>query len=468
MIAILNHAEILDWRFGGCRSLLYHQLAAAPNRFYPGYTRMELLKRIGMSYNQLMKHLLTVIALLLILAACAPAEEQPTPLPPLPTPTTAPAPAATPETLNLTIWLPEWMVSEEPEAVQIIEDAILGFETEQGIRIEIIVKPAHGPGGLYDFLEKTYPVAPAVLPDLIVLPLTDAEIAAQNGFLQPLDGLLPPEILNDLYPFAQESARSQAAWHSAPFTADFEHLAFQPSALSDLPLNWSTILESQATYDFPAGGPEATLTDALLLHYLSATAGEASDSIRDEDALQLTLEFYEALAASDLIDDHTFQASQPDDTWPRALQGDTVLAHTSAHLWLRDQDQATTLRYGPVPTADSKPRYIPHGWAYAIVTADPDHQALAAQLIEQLVTTDALGVWSQAAKRLPATRSALTLWPESDFTLFATEALEVASRRPLLMLDDTDFTRAVHHAMLEVLSGDTDAVTATSTAVNSW
>lgn len=271
----------------------------------------------------------------------------------------------------------------------------------------------------------------------------------------------------DLYPFAQESARSQEVWHSVPFTADFEHLAFQPSALSDLPLNWSTILESQATYAFPAGGPEATLTDALLLHYLSAI-GEAGDSIRDEEALRLTLEFYEVLAANDLIDGHTLQASHPDDTWPRALQGDTVLAHTSAHLWLRDQDQATTLRYGPVPTADSKPRYIPHGWTYAIVTADPGDQALAAQLIERLVATDTLGIWSQAAKRLPATRSALTLWTESDFTLFAAEALEVASRRPLLMLDDVDFTRAVHHAMLEVLSGDTDAITATNTAVEDW
>ena len=420
-----------------------------------------------MSYNRLMKRLLTVIILLLILAACTSAEQQSTPPPPVPTPTAEPAPAATPEALDLTIWLPEWMLSEEPEAVLLIEDAIWGFEAEQGIHVDIIEKPAHGPGGLYDFLEKTYPVAPAVLPDLIVLPLTDAEMAAEQGFLQPLEDLISPEILNDLYPFAQDSARSQEAWHSVPFTADFEHLAFQPSALSDLPLNWSTILESQATYAFPAGGPEATLTDALLLHYLSAS-GEAGDSMRDEEALRLTLEFYEALAANDLIDGHTFQASHPDDTWPRALQGDTVLAHTSAHLWLRDQDQATTLRYGPVPTADSKPRYIPDGWTYAIVTAAPNRQALAAQLIERLVATDALGVWSQAANHLPATRSALALWPEDGFTLFAAEALEVASRRPLLMLDDTDFTRAVHRAMLEVLSGDTDAVTATSTAVANW
>ncbi len=420
-----------------------------------------------MSYNRHMKRLLTVITLLLILAACAPVEEQPTPTPLALTPTAAPAPAVTPEPLDLTIWLPEWMVAEEDDAARLIEEAIWAFGAEQNINVEIIVKSADGPAGLYDFLEKTYPVAPAVLPDLIALPLSDSELAAEQGFLQPLEDLISPEILNDLYPFALDSARSQEAWHSVPFTADFEHLAFQPSALSDLPLNWSTILESQATYAFPAGGPEATLTDALLLHYLSAT-GEAGDSIRDEEALRLTLEFYEALAASDLIDSHSFQANRPDDTWPSALQGDTVLAHTSAHLWLRDQDQATTLRYGPVPTADSKPRYIPHGWAYAIVTADPNHQALAAQLIERLVATDALGVWSQAANHLPATRSALALWPEGGFTLFAAEALEVASRRPLLVLDDTDFTRAVHHAMLEVLAGDTDAVTATSTAVESW
>jgi len=420
-----------------------------------------------MPYNRPMTRLTTVLFLLLFLTACTPAQELATPLLPEPTTTVSPDPATTPVPLDLTIWLPDWMLNENPDATQIIEETIWDFSDEHGVNVEIIVKPATGQSGLYDFLEKTYPVAPAVLPDLIALPFGDVEKAADKGFLQPLDGLLPADDLADLYPFAQEVARNEGTWLSSPFTADYEHLAFQPSALSDLPLNWSVVLESEADYAFPAGGSETRLTDALLLHYLSAV-GENGDPDRNEQALRETLTFYEALASNGLLDDSSLQAKGPAVTWPRALQGTAELAHTTAYLWSRDKNQATTLRFGPVPTADGIPRYIPHGWAYGIVTAAPQRQALAAQLIDRLVAPDTLGAWSTAANRLPTRRGALALWPENDFTLFAEEALEVASRAPLTLLLDTNLTRTLHTAMLDVLSGSIDAETATSRAVEDW
>lgn len=436
--------------------------------FISRHIRVGVAQGIAMPYNRPMKRLSMVLLLLLILAACTSTQEQATPLPPEPTATAAPLiPLASPEPLDLTIWLPEWMLSENPEATQIIEETIWDFSAEQGVEVEIIVKPASGPSGLYDFLEKTYPVAPAVLPDLIALPFKDVGKAADKGFLQPLDGLLSTNGFSDLYPFAQEVARNEDLWLSAPFTADFEHLAFQPSALSDLPLNWSVVLESGVHYAFPAGGSEATLTDALLLHYLSAV-GEAGDPDRNEQALRATLDFYEAIASNGLLDDSSLQARDASVTWPRALQGTAELAHTTAHLWSRDKNQATTLRFGPVPTADGVPRYIPHGWAYGIVTADPQRQALAAQLIDRLVAPGTLGAWSTTANRLPTQRAALDLWPGDDFTLFAEEALEVASREPLTVLLDTNFNRNLHTAMLDVLSGATDAESATNAAVADW
>ncbi len=420
-----------------------------------------------MPYNRLMKRLLLVLFLSLFVTACTSPQEQATPLAPEPTPTAAPDPDVTPKPLDLTIWLPEWMLEENPEATQIIEETIWDFSTEHGVNVEIIVKPATGPSGLYDFLEKTYPVAPAVLPDLIALPFSDIEKAAVRGFLQPLDSLLSADELADLYPFALEVAQNQGTWIAAPFAADFEHLAFQPSALSDLPLNWSVVLESGASYAFPAGGSEIKLTDAQLLHYLSAV-GENGDPNRNEQALRETLTFYESIASNGLLDDSSLQAKDPTTTWPKALQGTAELAHTTAHLWSRDKNQATTLRYGPVPTADGNPRYIPHGWAYGIVTAEPQRQELAAQLIESLVTPETLGAWSQASDRLPARRAVLALWPTDNYTLFAGEALEVASRTPLTLLQDVNLTKSLRAAMISVLSGESDAETATSEAVGSW
>ncbi len=372
----------------------------------------------------------------------------------------------TPEPLALRIWLPDTIVLDNPEAMMVLEGTISEFEERYGATVEIIVKPKSGTGGLYDSLLKTKDAAPAVLPDLMALPYDDAFQAGTKGLLQPLDDLLPTQISEDLYPFAQNLARVEESWLTLPFVADIEHLAFRTSALSEPPVNWSVVMESNASYVFPAGGPEAVLPDALLLHYLSAVE-EGSDPIRNEQAVRQTLAFYEAAYTQDIVDEATIQASRPHETWERALQGEVAMAHTTAHLWLNDQEQAATLHYGPVPTADSSPRYIADGLAYVVISGDPAKQEVLARLLEALMEPEMLATWSQSERGLPSRRAALALWPASAYTAFANEALEIADLRPQLV-EDLDFVRSLHRAVLDVLSGKADAATAAQTAIETW
>lgn len=402
----------------------------------------------------------------LLLGACAT---------PFPTSTPAPAPTAaatatpvvvvTPEPVALTVWLPDWMLLDEPEAARLLQNSIQGFGIDHQIDISIVIKPPTGSAGLLDALSKTYPVAPAVLPDLIALPLIDADLAAQQNLLQPLNGLIPDDLQGDLYPFAGHVLASTESWYVLPFAADFEHLAFQPSKLSDIPLNWKTILESKASYAFPAGGPETTLPDAITIQYLSVNASQTLTP--NPEALRQLLNFYEAAYNDGLIDPEILQASSPADTWALALQGKVDLAHTLASLWLRDRAQATILRFGPIPTADSIPRSIAHGWAFAIVTADPVRQAPASQLIAELMAPDTLAAWTLAAHQLPTRRSALALWPGDDYTVFVGESLERAVPSTAIRIDPT-FARSVHRAISDVLSGTASVDDAVQTAVSSW
>lgn len=358
------------------------------------------------------------------------------------------------------------MIEEDERAAALLQEEIDNFGSARSIDIEVIKKLPEGEGGLLDFLIVSQPVAPAALPDVIALPLSDAALAASKGLLQPLDAFADPYLLDDFNPFLQGAVRTKQGWFAVPFTVWFEHLAFQPSALTDPPLSWPIILDARATYAFPAAGPEGVLPDALLIHYLSSVP-PGEDPVRNEGALHRTLTFYQTARASGLIDSSVTQAVTADDVWPRVVQGAVALADTTSTLWLTDRNQAILLRFGPLPTADGRPRYIGHGWAYAIVAADEQRQVLSADLIEQLTAAEFLAQWGLTAHRLPARRSALAIWPADSYATFATEALESATPLPA-WITDIAFTRSLHRAIIDVLSGAADVDTAVQTAIQSW
>ena len=416
------------------------------------------------TFSPLLFALLTAI----ILAACAPAMEPdptatPTEIAPLPLVTTQPA---TPEPVELTLWLPDWMVLEESAGREALMAMVTIFEKDQGVQVEITPKLPRGPGGLLDWLQKTQPVAPSLLPDIIALPFQDIPAAARAGLLQPLSPLFSEDIQGDLYPFAQEASMVDEAWMSLPFAADFEHLAFQPAALSEPPATWDVILSSNVPYLFPFGGAESAWTDAILLHYLSAVPN-GEDPVRNRKALRSLLAFYEAAYRGGLVDPVGAQITQPKDAWESALQGRASLAETTASLWLAQQGQAAFLRFGPTPTRDGKGRYLMHGWAYAIVTADETRQKLAVQLLSDLMATDSLARWSYQAHVLPARRTALMQWPANDFHNFAFEAMEKGFLQPAFT-QDKEMARSVHQAALAVLTGQMTAEEAWDQAVAGW
>ena len=415
---------------------------------------------------------LVLMTALIFLTACAAPDSSSTPsaAPASSTPTPTPSiPTVTPEPRTLTVWLPDWMLLDEPAAAANLQKTVKAFGVANGVDVEIVIKQPQGSAGLLETLTTSHAAAPAVLPDLIALNFADAATAAQKGLLQPLGALISPTLQADLYPFAQTAIQTESGWYAVPFAADFEHLAYQPSALSEPPLTWNTILESQASYAFPTSAVPDAVGDGVMLHYMSAPKAIAADGavVRDENALRQTLSFYETTRKQGITSPDLTERNQPADTWRLALSGDAALAHTTGSLWLKDKEQAKTLRFGPIPAADGQPRFLVRGWTYAIVTADAGRQALAAALIETLLEPETLSTWSQAAHQLPTRRTALALWPADNYTAFADEALASAMTPPPLAADPA-FANAVNTAVIDVLSGASDANAATRAAVSAW
>lgn len=408
------------------------------------------------------------IGLLLTVIGCS----APTATPdaaPIPTPTPPPSPSAViaPPPQGLILWLPDWMTQENPEAASQFQDQLDEFGNARGLQIEVVTKKSYGIGGLADFLASAHDVAPAILPDIVVLDFASALSAGEDGLLQPLASLLPTQFETDLFPSLRPIATPNEIWLDLPFVADFEHLAYQPSALSEPPLNWAIVLEASAPYGFPAGG-DANASDSLIVHYLStAEVRNLPQPERSDAGLRELFTFYESARLANVIAPITLQAATPTETWTQALQGGLPLAHTTSTLWLTAQQQATALRFGPIPTADGNPRFLVRGWSYAIVTPDPARQSLAADLIAHLLSPARLSEWSQAAHRLPASAAALGLWPANDYIFFAQDALNTGAPPPQLS-QDANFMRALQRSALDVLASKADVETAVRTASESW
>jgi ABC-type glycerol-3-phosphate transport system substrate-binding protein len=358
------------------------------------------------------------------------------------------------------------MALPEAPGYDALQETITAFEEEKGVMVNVIVKLPSGEEGILNWLRKTKPAAPSVLPDVVALPLSDIATAADEDLLQPMDPWLSQQLMDDYYPFAQQAGTAREAWVAMPFAANFEHLAFQPAALSEPPVSWDIVLASSTQYSFPVGGPESMWTDAVLLHYLS-TIPDGESPERNEKALRRQLDFYENLFRGGFIDESILQISHPEGTWEQVLKGTVALGETTSNLWLAQKEEATLLRFGPTPPEDGEGRYIIHGWAYALITADETRQNLAMELIARLIDTQTLSDWSIQAQVLPARRSSLALWPANEFRSFSNEAMEKGFLMPLFT-QDKEMARAVHQAARAVLGGEMSADEAWRLAISEW
>ncbi len=216
-----------------------------------------------------------VLVLSGMLAACQSAPGMPTPIPP--TPTLAPAETPAPETptpapdapITLTLWLPTLFLPQQGNAAyNVMQHQLAAFsQSPDGVPTHVEVKQDRGPGGLLDLLRTASPVAPSILPDIIALDSSDLETAARAGLIQPLDTLVPADVINDHFPFAHDLVTINGETFGLIYSADLEHLIAVGSDTP--PANWIELLSTKQRYVFAPYDGSKNVSDAVLVHYLS-------------------------------------------------------------------------------------------------------------------------------------------------------------------------------------------------------
>lgn len=393
---------------------------------------------LSTNHRLAMRLLLMALFLTLALSGCgggtpAPESVLPTPLrsplSPTVTPTPTPPSELEPMVVTLELWLPEELnpYADEPGARALLQQLDQFSETYPDVQVDVVVKKAHGRGGLLDFMQAAKEAAPSVLPDVVVLDAADLEETAKQNLIQPLDDLLSSGRLSDRFSFAVEMAEAgdEDATMGFVIGADMQHLAYRTGVLESPPVSWTQIISPPISFIFPAGGRDRQVNDATLIQYLSA-GGRLTDPdgnpTLDEDALVSVLDFYsDCISTAAISPTYATPAISPtvvlnlkdaDQAWERFKNGEGDIAIVRAGRYWLEADE--TMGAAPIPTRDGRPLSIARGWVVAMVTDNPARQALATLLLNWLVAPEHNGPWTQAAGYLPASRGALRMWDISN------------------------------------------------------
>jgi ABC-type glycerol-3-phosphate transport system substrate-binding protein len=420
------------------------------------------------------------VCAVLLLAVIGCGRETPSPSPvsplpvesPLPTVSPTPTPELQPMIVTLQLWLPEELdpYGDAPGADVLVQQLDDFGAAYPDVQVEVVVKRAHGRGGLLDFLRTARDAAPSVMPDLLVLDVADLDAATDLGLLQPLDSLLAEAEMTERFPFASELGTVGDQTMGFVVGADVQHLAYRPALLDSPPVSWTQYISPPISFLFAAAGRDRQVNDATLIQYLAAGGSltdDAGNPALDEDVMVSVLGFY-----SDCVSAATFSpvvspvvtvtvmpfitttgllttslgisptvpltalvtitptvilppvsmiispnvvmnTRDGDHAWERFRLGEGDIAIVRAGRYWLEADE--TFAPALIPTQGGHPFSIArHAWAVAVVADDPARQSVVMLLLNWLFAPDHTGEWTQASGYLPATRSALRYWSVSS------------------------------------------------------
>lgn len=383
-------------------------------------------------------------------------------LPSSPTPSATPpsspvfTPEPTPSVITLTVWIPDTLFLEDKPGADVLAEQIKEFAASaSGIRVDALVKKAHGKGGILNLLLTASKAAPSVMPDVVILNTSEIAQAADAGILQPLQGLLGQELLGGLFPFAVKAGAWKGDTVALQLCADVEHLVYNTSKVATPPLTWQQLLDGEEVYLFPARGVNGLANDALLIQYIAA-GGRFSDEdgspVLDEKPLAEVLEFYRRGVEKGVISELIKEIGSVDECWQIYLSAQVAMSNVRTSRFLVDRDILRTTSYAPIPTKQGQISTLARGWAIAIITPEENRQEAAAKFIEWLLSPANNSRWAWSAYCVPVHREALQ--EESDpYVPFLRWQLESAQPVPNV----TEFpaiAKAMQKALDAVLAGE--------------
>jgi ABC-type glycerol-3-phosphate transport system substrate-binding protein len=357
----------------------------------------------------------TVTALMAFAAACQSlpgitASAVPSDSPILtPTPYETAIPTPTVDVTTLTLWLPPVFRSDSNSpGGNILNKRIEAFEEMRpGMNVVVRIKAASGTGGLRDSLAVAAAAAPGSLPDLVALDQSNLRAAAIKNLIYPLDGLLPSESWDSIFPYAKALVVIDDLRYGLPFSGDALILASTVVPYPE-PEKWGATGTWTRPIFLPLGDSRALF---LFFGYYAAGGSQILSSTNAEirqEPLTQELAWLAAMQEDELLAPRSLQIDSFEGSF-LAIENIGECSATLYSIVSKNNDYFMTY----LPTPEGAKFSLATGWAWAVATSDPARQAKAAELMIWLSDPQFLAEWAQAQGVLPPSSKAIDLWPSS-------------------------------------------------------
>ncbi len=338
---------------------------------------------------------------------------------------------------QLVVWIPTFFQS----ALDPVNNSVLATVYEQfernhpGVHIEVQIRADSGEAGMLSYLRSAQRVAPAILPDIILI---DTQQLWQVADLEILLPIARQQAGSDrqFYPFAIDAATSNDQLLGIPYTTNLIHLAYDPAQVSAPPRLWEEFLASEQSFVFAAGKSEL-LSEFSYLQYLGAGGATSIADALDSDVLLAYFSFLAEARALGRIPETVLDIATIDAAWDAMVMPDRGMAETSTHVVLQHWEMVNsgTIQYAPLFTRQGVELSVARVWAFAVVASDTEQQELSLTLISAFLDPAIQSQWSRLAMQIPTQPAAFELWrnpsPYYDFLqneLAATQSLPYGRR----------------------------------------
>jgi ABC-type glycerol-3-phosphate transport system substrate-binding protein len=363
--------------------------------------------------------------------------------------------------------------SDTPGGEALLSQLATFDEMYPDIRVDMQAKGVSGRGSTLDYLRTAPPVAPSVLPDLVLLNHNALVLAAREGRIVPWEEVSDEAflaLLDELYPITTDLGRVDGLLVGLPYMLEVRHAVFRESLFEEEPpgiYEDFLIEDSEApAYVFPAAQANG-VNRTTLLQYMAAGGRLIDDEgnpIVDAAALAEVLTFYEAARDAGVLDPSVLQYDTPTDAWNLYLGDEIGFAEVSSVPYLAGRAEARNTELAGVLTEEGNPITLVTGWSWALTTGDPERQAAAATLVAWLMEPVNHGTYAEAADYLPSQPGALAVWGGDDpYVPFINDLMEVAVLPPDPEIDSVVGV-AMQEAVQDILLGRVSAQEAAAQA----
>jgi len=385
--------------------------------------------------------------------------------------------------VNLTLWVPDILDPHaELNGAVALGTQVADFDrASREINVEVLVKKGTGSGGLYHLLSTASDVAPAIVPDLLILNRQDLPTAAREGLIQPLDDYIPSDA--GYFPTALEAMRTGEGLFGFPYVATAEQMGYRPTLTPTAPITWTSVLSQAYSLVLPGAPSDGLASDVLLSMYIGA-GGRVVDDIGqptlDRAVLERIYGFILDLQEAGLLDaEQVLGLTDTASCWDALLEGHAQLSPVSVSAYwhprlaaLSETDESSTSEAPASPAADVLPAWVPtesgapltilHTWGIAVTTDNPVRKEAALELIRWLVSAQRMADLTRTAPLAPTRQRAVETWglpaDEESFVI----ALLASSVSPPPADAETVVRRALQIGLTAILQSD--AVTADASA----